>query len=193
MTTEAAIRKAFRRFEAGERPEAYGTPKAWFVIDDRTGRLYPLKAIWALANGIPNRSFNTSTPIAELPRIGRGFQVIRSVSENDATDFQQAVKAAQKDSSSARRKRLASAPAKPVFFYQAVRAYVRNPDVVAETLFQANGICGECGSAAPFTRRSDGSPYLEVHHVKPLSEGGLDVLANAIALCPNCHRKAHFG
>jgi len=27
----------------------------------------------------------------------------------------------------------------------------------------------------------------------PLSEGGEDTLENAIALCPNCHRKMHYG
>jgi 5-methylcytosine-specific restriction protein A len=26
-----------------------------------------------------------------------------------------------------------------------------------------------------------------------LSTGGEDTLENAIALCPNCHRRAHFG
>ncbi|MFA1624403.1 HNH endonuclease [Rhizobium mongolense] len=191
MITEAAIRRAFRRFEAGERPETYGTPKAWYVIDNRSGRLYPLKAIWALANDVPTRSFNTSTPIAELPRIGAGFQVIRSVSENDATNFQAAVRASASESSTARQKRLAKAPKRPVFYYQAVRAYVRNPDVVAEALFQAKGTCGSCGSKAPFERRC--TPYLEVHHVKPLAEGGDDTLENAVALCPNCHREAHFG
>nr|WP_275041241.1 HNH endonuclease signature motif containing protein [Halomonas meridiana] len=46
---------------------------------------------------------------------------------------------------------------------------------------------------APFNRKSDGSPYLEVHHRKPLAEGGDDTVANAIALCPNCHRAAHYG
>lgn len=33
----------------------------------------------------------------------------------------------------------------------------------------------------------------EVHHKVPLSAGGDDTVENAIALCPNCHRKAHFG
>ncbi|MDW1940190.1 HNH endonuclease signature motif containing protein [Vibrio sp. 818] len=71
--------------------------------------------------------------------------------------------------------------------------YSRSPEVVAETLERANGVCEECGEDAPFNRKSDGSPYLEVHHVIPLSQSGLDLLSNTIALCPNCHRKAHFG
>jgi len=40
---------------------------------------------------------------------------------------------------------------------------------------------------------STGMPYLEVHHWTPLAEGGLDTIENAAALCPNCHKQAHFG
>jgi 5-methylcytosine-specific restriction endonuclease McrA len=31
------------------------------------------------------------------------------------------------------------------------------------------------------------------HHVKQLAHGGEDTVENAIAVCPNCHRKAHHG
>lgn len=71
--------------------------------------------------------------------------------------------------------------------------YKRNPYVVAEVLDRANGVCEDCGSPAPFIRASDGTPYLEVHHIVPLSEGGEDTINNALGLCPNCHRKAHYG
>ena len=72
-------------------------------------------------------------------------------------------------------------------------AFKRNPDVIAEVLLGANGICQSCKNSAPFNRSSDGSPYLEIHHVLPLSEGGEDTVSNALALCPNCHREKHFG
>jgi 5-methylcytosine-specific restriction protein A len=72
-------------------------------------------------------------------------------------------------------------------------AFIRNSDVVAEVLYRANGVCEGCMQRAPFNRRTDSSPYLEVHHRIPLAENGDDTIENAIALCPNCHRKAHFG
>lgn len=72
-------------------------------------------------------------------------------------------------------------------------AYARDPRVVYLALKRANGICEDCNMAAPFIRRSDSLPYLEVHHKITLSNGGPDILENAIALCPNCHRKRHFG
>lgn len=71
--------------------------------------------------------------------------------------------------------------------------YKRNPDVVVEVLRQAKGSCARCNCRAPFDRKLDGTPYLEVHHKIPLAEGGDDTVANAEALCPNCHRKAHYG
>jgi len=46
---------------------------------------------------------------------------------------------------------------------------------------------------APFLRKKDQSPYLEVHHMIQLADGGEDTTENAVALCPNCHRQLHFG
>lgn len=57
----------------------------------------------------------------------------------------------------------------------------------------AKGICERCRKPAPFIRDNDNSPYLEVHHKIPLADGGDDTVENAIALCPNCHRQAHYG
>ncbi|MDZ7858329.1 HNH endonuclease signature motif containing protein [Sphaerotilus sp.] len=72
-----------------------------------------------------------------------------------------------------------------------VYRYVRSSLVVAERLFLANGKCEECGKKAPFKRKKDGSPYLEVHHIKPLSRNGLDTVENTKAVCPNCHCEIH--
>lgn len=71
--------------------------------------------------------------------------------------------------------------------------YQRSQEVVRATLERANGVCERCHREAPFKRRSDGMPYLEVHHTIPLASGGEDTLGNTVALCPNCHREAHHG
>ncbi len=71
--------------------------------------------------------------------------------------------------------------------------YVREPAVVAYAMKKAKGKCGDCNQKAPFTSKSTGLPYLEVHHKIPLKDGGSDTADNVIALCPNCHRKKHFG
>ena len=42
-------------------------------------------------------------------------------------------------------------------------------------------------------RRKDNTPYLEPHHIRRVGDGGPDHPRYVIALCPNCHREAHFG
>lgn len=103
------------------------------------------------------------------------------------------VRESKEGSREARLTRLKGAAKLPQKIVQTSTAFIRNPDVIAEVLFLANGACGGCNKDAPFKRASDGSPYLEVHHRVPLADGGEDTVANAIALCPNCHRQRHFG
>jgi 5-methylcytosine-specific restriction protein A len=69
------------------------------------------------------------------------------------------------------------------------RSFVRDPEVRAWVRKQANGRCEGCGEPAPFEK--DGKPFLEVHHVKHLAQDGSDRPSNAVALCPNCHRRCH--
>jgi len=70
--------------------------------------------------------------------------------------------------------------------------FIRDPNVIAWVLVMAAGVCEACDEPAPFVR-DDGEPYLEVHHVRPLAEGGPDSADNAIAVCPTCHRRLHYG
>lgn len=70
-------------------------------------------------------------------------------------------------------------------------AFVREPLVRAWVLEEANGICEGCGLPGPFLDE-EGWPFLEVHHVLPLADGGSDQTSNAVALCPNCHRRSHL-
>lgn len=107
--------------------------------------------------------------------------------------FAAAVTHSLADTASARRQRLKTAKKVPDTVIATTTVYVRNPDVVAEVLSRANGTCELCKDPAPFLRKSNGSPFLEVHHKIQLSKGGNDSVENAIALCPNCHRREHFG
>ncbi|MGO3058011.1 HNH endonuclease [Halomonas sp. AOP43-A1-21] len=80
----------------------------------------------------------------------------------------------------------------PEKIYTQVTNYSRDPKVKAWVLKEAAGICESCGSDAPFTT-AEGEPFLEVHHLRRLADGGSDTVENAIALCPNCHREMHYG
>lgn len=97
------------------------------------------------------------------------------------------------DKAETRKSRLIAAKKKPREIEVKTKVYARNPDVVAEVLSRANGVCEKCNQNAPFIRVKDNSPYLEVHHVVQLAHGGNDSVDNAVALCPNCHRESHHG
>lgn len=69
-------------------------------------------------------------------------------------------------------------------------SYYRDPLVKAWVLAFVNGKCEGCGKSAPFQTK-EGNPYLEIHHVHSLANKGSDTIQNAVALCPNCHRRCH--
>jgi 5-methylcytosine-specific restriction endonuclease McrA len=72
-----------------------------------------------------------------------------------------------------------------------VWSYPRNPKVRDAVLRRAKGKCEFCGELG--FMKSDGTRYLESHHVIFLASDGADRLTNVIALCPSDHREAHFG
>ena len=128
-------------------------------------------------------------PLIHLYACGR---TIPTLDEHDES-FRGAVTRAGLDTDDDRARRLASASPFPRRMLVVTPVFDRNPDVVTEVLRRAGGTCEACKTLAPFKRKSDGSPYLEVHHIKTLTDGGEDTVKNAQALCPNCHRKAHYG
>lgn len=98
-----------------------------------------------------------------------------------------------KDSQEKILSRLTNASRLPEKVQTVSTGFKRNPDVVAYVLKRAKGVCELCNKPAPFIKVSDNTPYLEVHHWTSLAEGGEDTKDNAAALCPNCHKEAHFG
>ncbi len=81
---------------------------------------------------------------------------------------------------------------RPAATASAITRHQRDVAVKAWVLQQAKGRCEACGQPAPFNG-SDDQPFLEVHHVRHLADNGSDTVTNAVALCPNCHREAHYG
>jgi hypothetical protein len=169
--------------------------------DDRICRRFSLIALPSVSIGLPVRGWDASRSRTPVQRVDGSFFREIEVGPSDDNAFREAcersfqsqVETSLTDSSASRMRRIQYANAIPARIATTSLVFARNPDVVAETLVRAKGICQDCQSPAPFHRRSDGTAYLEVHHRKPLAEGGSDTLDNTIALCPNCHRKAHYG
>lgn len=66
----------------------------------------------------------------------------------------------------------------------------RSTAIIKYALLRSSGICESCELAAPFESKS--GPFLEVHHMTRVADGGPDYPENVIAVCPNCHRRAHY-
>lgn len=66
----------------------------------------------------------------------------------------------------------------------------RSSDVHEYALRRAAGVCEGCDRRAPFVDAT-GNAFLEVHHLTRLADDGPDAPANVVAVCPNCHRRAH--
>lgn len=118
---------------------------------------------------------------------------VDSTIEEHLAEFSDEVDWSLNDGAEKRKVRLNVANKLPASVIVQTTVYRRNPDVVAEVLSRAAGVCERCEKPAPFLRAKDSTPYLEVHHKIRLSNGGEDTVKNAIAICPNCHRELHFG
>lgn len=77
-------------------------------------------------------------------------------------------------------------PKRPVTSYQRYR----DQNVADYVKRLADGHCDLCRGPAPFNKQ-DGEAYLECHHIVWLANDGEDSIENAVALCPNCHRRMH--
>lgn len=71
-----------------------------------------------------------------------------------------------------------------------VNVRYRSQAIKAYALARSSGICESCNNPAPFSTKS--GPFLECHHIYRVADGGPDAPENVIALCPNCHRRAHY-
>ena len=69
--------------------------------------------------------------------------------------------------------------------------FARDNKVRQRVIKRAKGRCEHCGELGFL--KSDGTYYVEAHHIISLAKQGPDMLDNVIALCPNHHREAHFG
>ena len=74
----------------------------------------------------------------------------------------------------------------------------RDRIIVEQVLQSDKYLCEVDPKHKTFIARRNDQPYLEGHHLIPLARQkefkvSLDVYANIIGLCPNCHRLLHFG
>jgi 5-methylcytosine-specific restriction protein A len=145
-------------------------------VPDRNGN--PRKAIVFLLT-----RHKEDTEVSSAAPAAPGRRRKRSTDSRWKKDLKELRKRAQANKRPA--KRAASAPRE---------TYERSQDLRVYVLRRADGKCEGCGIEGPFlTKSSPQRPYLEPHHTERLSDGGPDIPAHVIALCPTCHRRVHHG
>jgi HNH endonuclease len=135
--------------------------------------------------------------VGDLLTIGRiGRQLFFSKEKRDAVEpmadelGRQLAKSVDPDKLLAKAKQRKGPPPKR---QRMINDFVRDPYIVAAALSRADDRCEMPKCRSQLFNREDDRPYLEVHHILPLGEGGDDTLINAAALCPSCHRELHYG
>lgn len=126
--------------------------------------------------------------IATSPNSSQLVLNVRSDSTDDQNEYESRVESILSATFQIEKPSGKAAPQKS---NKTVEQFERDPKVKAWVLQQAAGQCEVCSKAAPFIKDS-GLPYLEVHHIRSLGDGGSDTVTNAVAVCPNCHRALHF-
>lgn len=167
--------KGLHLFEAADRSfvryvgSANYVGHIWRTAPDRTGT--PRKAIvfeLAIGDDLPGIPVTSSISIT-LPT---GLW-----SKSLADLRRRAIQESPPDSNPAERKR---------------NVYQRSEAVKIYVLRRSDGVCEGCGQPAPF-KRIGGSYYLEPHHIRRRADAGPDHPRWVAALCPNCHRRVHYG
>jgi 6-pyruvoyl-tetrahydropterin synthase len=78
-------------------------------------------------------------------------------------------------------------------------SFIRDATIAVEAIMISNFKCEVDSYHHSFTSKKYGRQYVEAHHLVPMKdqwrfpEASLDVHANIVALCPNCHRLLHHG
>ena len=78
------------------------------------------------------------------------------------------------------------------------KTYPRDRKTAINALSRAKHNCEVDGDHPSFIRRNTNTKYAEPHHLIPLAyqdsfENSLDVEANIVSLCSNCHNLIHYG
>lgn len=76
--------------------------------------------------------------------------------------------------------------------------YPRQPQKRANALLRSKFMCEYDNHHSTFISKGTEIPYLETHHLIPLEfwksfDHSLDVEANIVCLCSNCHNEIHYG
>jgi 5-methylcytosine-specific restriction protein A len=115
------------------------------------------------------------------------FQLIPVVDEHYFTDREDT----ESTDIAILRNRLLSQPQKLDIGISIAAYRLRSRQIRKYAILRSRGRCEACGAPPPFVD-DNGQGFLEVHHITRLADDGIDSPENIAAICPNCHRRAHY-
>ena len=87
-----------------------------------------------------------------------------------------------------------------VSYMDGKKYYPRDPKNSKQAIALAENRCEYDNSHKSFIKKSNKTTYMEAHHIIPMSaqgkrfiKSGLDVPANIVSLCSECHNRIHYG
>lgn len=119
-------------------------------------------------------------------------QSISTIEANQLPITSQRINSKKKDIQSLRSIALSKSSIAMNVKQRKILTHLRSQAIKSYALLRSKGKCECCGNSAPFLNKKN-EPFLEVHHLTRISDGGPDHPRWVAALCPNCHREAHYG
>ncbi len=111
-------------------------------------------------------------------------------SPQEETESESKTPSAQEDLASLRARAMNAASSGKTPKERKVNVQRRSEAIRRYAIMRSGGSCESCKAPAPFKTKV-GTPFLEVHHIHRLTDGGPDHPTAVAAICPNCHRRAH--
>jgi 5-methylcytosine-specific restriction enzyme A len=190
-TTVADILDAMSHFQSGKRPENMGTPSGWHIRHPSTGEPIPLKAIWALANGLTNAEFNNSAALRRsIEKLG-----FICVDLRQTADMSTVYANIYPDEVSRTYPEGAQSPT-IVNRYERSKA-ARQDCILHYRNLRGATLCEACGFNFEACYGELGAGFIHVHHIVKQADIGAGYQVNPrvdlVPLCPNCHAMAHRG
>ena len=184
MPTREDVLRAMERIDTEGLPDGFGPSVYYDLIHPDSGKIYPPKAVWALASGSLQNNFYPRFANKQLQNLG--FKVLDRRRDSpvadifDETAVSKGVDGAMKQVTSNQYER------DPKLRRACVEYFVRQDSQLK---------CQVCD--LDFSQRYGeiGRGFIHIHHVDPLGDGqgerAVDPVRDLVPVCPNCHAMLH--
>ncbi len=177
--------KAFKKFEADGYPIGYSKPKRYWVRNPETGKLYPQKAIFGIANRLTHKDCGSAT-ITRRALEKAGFEIVDTNGTIPPTITEACDQIPTGREGAAIQVTSNRYERDPALRQACVAHFIALDGRLA---------CQVCGMDFESRYGEIGHGFIHIHHLDPLGNGRgvrkIDPIKDLIPVCPNCHAMLH--